>query len=841
MAKNLILISIIIPCFNEEKRLEARFNKALPELKKIKGLEIIFVNDGSTDKTLYLINKLSKKLPQVEVISYEQNRGKGFAVKQGVKKARGEIIGYIDADFSYSLDNFKVINEINSGTDIVIADRSLRRSSNNRKPSLIRNFLGRFLAFVNNFFLELSDIKDSQCGFKFFKRNVAKKLFEKITLERWLFDIEILKVALEKGYKIKKLNVNWEDVRGSKVNIFKDLIPVGKDLGIIYLKFFSIRILILATIILLSIFLGPYFFNPDVLIKRSGDFSDFVWPTYYFVKYSFDTYGQIPLWNPTLFSGIPEIANPASPIIYPPNYLLFILPIGLTIILVASLHVVLGAVFAFLIGRQMLKFDRISSLVLAIAISFSPFLWSKLSVGHVSNFNAMLLLPPIVYFGLRFFRKQNLLTLFLSSIFLSLQYLNHPTHWYYTVLFGGLVLMFNSIALKNWKSLLLFLAAPFSLLLIFPIFIIQLQAGSLITRSKLGIDELAIPIWSISRFVKSVLLPSNLTGELETEVWLYPSILLTILGAFGLIRLKMLNKLLLGFVLLLVIIVTLGGRTPVHGILTEYLPGFSLLRVVTRDWFIFTFVISILAASFINDVKGKLKKTLAILVILDLVVFSAMRLWFVPGVMQPNDGREIKAMLWNDGEGGRYYCTSRCISGSLTVPEHTNTADGYHVLILKNYREALSDAGGFKPPKYTGNIPNYEDSEAQPSAKKLGDFAVKWVITKSSLEDQDFLPTLKWGDYMLYSNRWFTPRVRMKSSKNGQAEIIFDSPNEVRIKTSGDGGLLVLADSYYPGWEGYVNGRKSEVIEYNKWQRALWVPDGDNIVLFKFNPLSHLY
>src|SRR3989344_4419239 len=224
-------------------------------------------------------------------------------------------------------------------------------------------------------------------------------------------------------------------------------------------KNFNTRIFVLLLLGLIFLGLLPFFINPESLTKRNGDWSEFVWSDYYLFKQSFWLYHQIPLWNPLVFSGVPEIANPQTPITYPPNYLTLFVPIDYGIVLLIFLHIFIAGFFAYKMGRDFFEWEEIPSIVLALGISFSPFLWSKFSVGHLSMGIAMTLVSPIVYFTVCFIKSSKLRYLFWLVLILSFQYCNYPTIWYYTSFFGLITLLALFIKGRNRKLLPLFLAA----------------------------------------------------------------------------------------------------------------------------------------------------------------------------------------------------------------------------------------------------------------------------------------------------------------------------------------------------------------------------------------------
>lgn len=209
MAHNLFL-SIIIPAFNEEKRIKKAITKINRFLKtrKYPG-EIIVVDDGSSDKTANIVKQEAKKNKNLKLISYQQNRGKGYAVKKGVLAGRGEIIAFTDTDLSAPIEQMeKLIKKINQGYDIAIGSRGARASRVRWTGSWIRKKMGDFYGDLMKI-LVLYGIKDTQCGFKAFKKQVAKELFAKKITPTVIFDMEILILAVLKKYKIAEVGVSW--------------------------------------------------------------------------------------------------------------------------------------------------------------------------------------------------------------------------------------------------------------------------------------------------------------------------------------------------------------------------------------------------------------------------------------------------------------------------------------------------------------------------------------------------------------------------------------------------------------------------------------------------------
>ncbi|MFW6210774.1 MAG: dolichyl-phosphate beta-glucosyltransferase, partial [bacterium] len=187
-------VSIIIPAYNEEKRLP-------PTLKQIQNYiseknlehEIIIVSDGSTDNTA----GAAENFPglNIRVIENKKHRGKGYCVNTGVSNAQKDIILFSDADMSTPikyLDDFLALHE--NGFDVVIASRALNRKIIKQKQPFIRDHMGRFFNFLARKITGL-EILDTQCGFKSFRKNAAKHIFSRQTIFDFGFDVEILYIA----------------------------------------------------------------------------------------------------------------------------------------------------------------------------------------------------------------------------------------------------------------------------------------------------------------------------------------------------------------------------------------------------------------------------------------------------------------------------------------------------------------------------------------------------------------------------------------------------------------------------------------------------------------------
>tara|TARA_Y100001970_G_scaffold293025_1_gene437266 strand:+ start:2322 stop:3476 length:1155 start_codon:yes stop_codon:yes gene_type:complete len=229
-------LSIILPCYNEEKRIESTF-KIIDKYIKDNNLksEIIFVNDGSTDNTQKLINNFCKNSPTYKNIELSINQGKGYAVKKGVLNSNGKYILFTDSDNSTPISELPKLMHVldKKNIDICIGSRYLDNKTVKIKQPFYRIIISRLGNFLISLLL-IDGIKDTQCGFKLFKSNVAKEIFEMQKVKRFGFDMEVLIIAKHYGFKIKEVPVSWINSEDSRFRLIKDSFITLKDL--LYIK-----------------------------------------------------------------------------------------------------------------------------------------------------------------------------------------------------------------------------------------------------------------------------------------------------------------------------------------------------------------------------------------------------------------------------------------------------------------------------------------------------------------------------------------------------------------------------------------------------------------------------
>ena len=230
MSENNTYISVIIPSFNESKVILNTLDKLRSYFAdQPYGFEIVVVDDGSTDGIRDLINCLSREKPFIKLIS-NPHMGKGASVKSGVLSASGDYILFTDADLSTPIEELdKLMPFFKEGYDVIIGSRAKKESNILRHQPMLRQAMGKVFNMLVRL-LVLRGIKDTQCGFKVFRRQAAHKIFSLQRLNGFSFDVEILYIAKALGYKIKDIPITWINRIDSRVGIAKDSLKMFFDL-----------------------------------------------------------------------------------------------------------------------------------------------------------------------------------------------------------------------------------------------------------------------------------------------------------------------------------------------------------------------------------------------------------------------------------------------------------------------------------------------------------------------------------------------------------------------------------------------------------------------------------
>jgi len=214
-------LSIIIPVYNEENRLPHALGQVFAFLEKqaYPG-EVLVIENGSTDGTLQLAQQYVREYPNLRVF-HEPEPGKGNAVRRGMVEARGSYRFICDVDLSMPVEEINhFLPPALSDFDIAIASREAPGAVRYDEP-YYRHLTGRVFNCLIRL-LVLPEIQDTQCGFKCFRAAVAEDLFRYQTLTGWSFDVEILHIARQRGYRITEVPIRWQYSTESKIHILRD-------------------------------------------------------------------------------------------------------------------------------------------------------------------------------------------------------------------------------------------------------------------------------------------------------------------------------------------------------------------------------------------------------------------------------------------------------------------------------------------------------------------------------------------------------------------------------------------------------------------------------------------
>ena len=225
-------LSIVVPAFNEEQRLSKSLQSIQAYLKaRSLRAEVLVVDDGSTDATAKVVEVSRTDFPELRLISNGRNHGKGFSVRHGMLEARGEFALFTDADLSAPIEEAdKLLAVLRDGAyDGAIGSRAVDRSLIEVHQPAFRERAGIIFNRIVRWITGLP-FQDTQCGFKAFRRERARAIFEQQRTEGFGFDPEILFLARRKRLRIAEVPVRWAHNPASKVNMFGDSVRMFVDL-----------------------------------------------------------------------------------------------------------------------------------------------------------------------------------------------------------------------------------------------------------------------------------------------------------------------------------------------------------------------------------------------------------------------------------------------------------------------------------------------------------------------------------------------------------------------------------------------------------------------------------
>ncbi len=228
-------LSVIVPAYNEEKRIGNTLTAILAHLQaQTFRYEVIIVDDGSRDHTAQVVESLIHGMDNTRLIAYQPNRGKGYAVRQGMLASAGELVLFTDADLSTPVTAIDAaLEHLQNGFDVVMGSRAIAGSEISRYQPSYRRMGAKIFNLLRDEIVgaDISRFKDTQCGFKAFRGAAARQLFGLLRIDGFMFDVEMIYVALQLGYRIYEMPVHWTDMPGSKLRLVRDTTRMFRDLA----------------------------------------------------------------------------------------------------------------------------------------------------------------------------------------------------------------------------------------------------------------------------------------------------------------------------------------------------------------------------------------------------------------------------------------------------------------------------------------------------------------------------------------------------------------------------------------------------------------------------------
>jgi len=215
-------VSLIIPAYNEVGRIAGTIQAARAYFGVRGHTHEIIVSADGDDGTRELVREMAGADPTLSVLGSVERRGKGHAIREAVRIARGRIVGFADADDKTPIEEFDRLEPwLRDGHEVVIGSRRMGESRIERRQPLHRRLGSRGFAVLMHLAVGLPDIVDTQCGFKFFQGYVARDLFARQRIDGYMFDVEVLYLARQAGYRIVQVPVRWRDDGDSRLQLVR--------------------------------------------------------------------------------------------------------------------------------------------------------------------------------------------------------------------------------------------------------------------------------------------------------------------------------------------------------------------------------------------------------------------------------------------------------------------------------------------------------------------------------------------------------------------------------------------------------------------------------------------
>ncbi|OGS33981.1 MAG: hypothetical protein A2474_06355 [Elusimicrobia bacterium RIFOXYC2_FULL_34_12] len=551
--------------------------------------------------------------------------------------------------------------------------------------------------------------------------------------------------------------------------------------------------------------------------------------------------GNMPLWNPYSYSGMPLTANFQTAVFYPFSIIFYIFGFIKGLKLFIILHTALGSLFIFLYFRSK-KYKTISSFTAGIIFAFGGYLITK--TEFLSLFGTVIWLPLI----LMLFSSTNI---FIGSLVFSfIIFAGYPP----LILFILILLLIDAFLERKIKKLFLiiFFGTLISSIQLIPS--IELIFNS-VRKSGLNISDTSI--WSANYFdiialISPIFLKIEKSGLFTGEkyfwlksYWLgFTAVLSAIFGFLLLITKKNKKALIYSILFLLAIFFALGTKTPIYEISHKYIPGINLIRYPSHIMIIPFFILIYFSATGINNINKSY--LISLFIVVELLIYS----FNINSTIEHDYYLEkgpIVNFLQKDKDYFRFFQTPKTNwSNKIQVPDYGNI--GFYILRdrlsgIVSITSHIYDIGGIGEPielmDHALYIYKIYSQNCPDEANELLSIAnVKYLLADYYFKSNKWDLVYK-THLFVYRNKNFIERAYVVEQNNikKNANITYYEPEKVKIETTYSGDMI-LSDSYYPGWQAYVNGKRSTIQKQNYIFRAVKLKNSDNYTItFLYNPV----
>lgn len=601
----------------------------------------------------------------------------------------------------------------------------------------------------------------------------------------------------------------------------------------------------------------PVLFNPSIVVNRGNDLDGCFWPMFFLAKQQILENHTLPLWNNLILSGTPLLPDPQSPLFYLPNIIFLALPIDTAFIVSFFLHTLASGIGMYLLANKGLRFSHLASLFSSLVYLSSPKLAGFLMAGHVGLVFSLTYIPFCLWATIKIVKEAKISGAILLAFSLAGLFFTHTLIFLIFSVFCALLFLFLSVDQKrlNIKTIRIFIfGAILTFGLIAVTFLPQLSWQKETTRSLLIQDKDTYPKWnSVFEPVKAVVSPwlefKNFQN-IDSEKWIPVGTLPLIFSFAGFLFLKRKLKFWLSVSLFILFLIILNNASPVYFFLHNQ-NWFNLLRVSTRFWMLIVPLIAVLSGyAFEKLIKKNLKYGLIIVFALLALIEPISYSWqyFKKPIEKGSETpKEIYEYLSEDKDIFRVFCTTRCLSQKTSAIYGLELMDGYNTLIQTNFNNQAWQLTQSYWSQYSLSIPpigTYTLEKLQPKASDLGEYNVKYVISPHKLNDKGFVLQTTIGNYFIYRNSDYLPRVMFDEQEQTIPTInpiLVYQPGYLKIDVSEtQSSKLFLSQVYSPGWRVYFNAReKGEILERPNATGLVNLSDNPKIVELRYLPKAY--